>query len=194
LAGELNVKAVNLVVGDAAAAGRFGIVERLAVNARAAGPRLGRGVQAAIKAAKAGDWRRDGDVVVVVTPDGDVPLEAGEYDLVTVVESADAATTDTPTVAAAVLPGGGFVVLDLALTPDLEAEGYARDVIRDVQDARKAAGLEVADRINLTLGVPADRIADVETHRTLISEETLAVALTVEASTATDRQIAVTKA
>ena len=42
---------------------------------------------------------------------------------------------------------GGFVILDTALDDDLLAEGYARDVIRSVQDARKAADLDIADRI-----------------------------------------------
>nr|WP_286219553.1 class I tRNA ligase family protein [Paraoerskovia sediminicola] len=54
LAAELNVKDVDLVALDEEVTARFGIVQRLAVNARAAGPRLGRGVQAVIKAAKAG--------------------------------------------------------------------------------------------------------------------------------------------
>ncbi|QAY70523.1 isoleucine--tRNA ligase [Xylanimonas protaetiae] len=190
---ELNVKDVELVQADAGTAERFGIVERLAVNARAAGPRLGRGVQAVIKGAKAGAWARDAaGVVVVTTDDGEVPLLETEYELTTVVggsSSDDAAAA----LAAAVLPGGGFAVLDLALTPELEAEGYARDVVRDVQDARKAAGLEVGDRIDLVIAVPADRVAAVEAHAGLIGAETLAVSLTVTAAEG-DRTIAVTKA
>ena len=175
LTSELNVKSVDLVPADADASARFGITERLAVNARAAGPRLGRGVQAVIKAAKAGAWRKDADGSVVVTTDGgDEPLLDAEYELTTVV--GDEAGED---VAASVLPGGGFVVLDLALDDALRAEGYARDVVRDVQDARKAAGLEVSDRIDLELDVPAEHVAAVEAHRELIARETLAVSLTV---------------
>ena len=52
-----------------------------------------------------------------------------------------------PASAAAALPTGGFVILDTALDDDLLAEGYARDAIRAVQDARKAADLDIADRI-----------------------------------------------
>ncbi|MDO8151867.1 isoleucine--tRNA ligase [Isoptericola sp. b408] len=174
LTGELNVKAVDLVLADAAASERFGITERLAVNARAAGPRLGRGVQAVIKAAKAGAWHQADGEVVVTTDDGDVPLLASEYELTTVV--GDEAGAD---VAASVLPGGGFVVLDLALDDALRAEGYARDVVRDVQDARKAAGLEVSDRIALTLEVPAGDVEAVEAHRDLVMRETLATSMTV---------------
>jgi isoleucyl-tRNA synthetase len=194
LTGELNVKAVDLVPLDSGTAERFGITERLAVNARAAGPRLGRGVQAVIKAAKAGSWERVVDAsgteqVVVSTDDGQVPLQEGEYELNTVV--ADGAATAE--VAASVLPGGGFAVLDLALDAGLLAEGYARDVVRDVQDARKAAGLEVSDRIDLELDVPAAHVADVEAHRELVMRETLAVTLEVVPVDGGPRAVRVTK-
>ncbi|WP_402467694.1 isoleucine--tRNA ligase [Isoptericola aurantiacus] len=189
LTGELNVKSVDLAVADADAAARFGITERLAVNARAAGPRLGRGVQGVIKAARSGAWRRGDDgAVVVTTDDGDVPLLEPEYELTTVV--GDAAGEE---VAASVLPGGGFVVLDLALDDALRAEGYARDVVRDVQDARKAAGLEVSDRIALELDVPSAHVADVEAYRDLVRRETLAASLTVTGVDGGERAVRVAK-
>ncbi|GIG28037.1 isoleucine--tRNA ligase [Cellulomonas marina] len=177
LAAELNVKDVELVAADEAAAAAHGIAQRLAVNARAAGPRLGRGVQAVIRAARDGAWRVEGATVVVTTPDGDVPLEPAEYELTTVVAVAEGG--EGPTAAAAVLPGGGFAVLDLVLDDELRAEGYARDVVRAVQDARKAAGLQVGDRIALTLGVPAEHVAAVEAHRAFVADETLATTLVV---------------
>ncbi len=176
LAGELNVKQVELVHDDESTAARFGISRRLAVNARAAGPRLGRAVPGVIRAATGGAWAEGPDGSVIVTVDGQtVPLEAGEYELTTVV----AGGADGE-VAAAVLPGGaGFVVLDLAVDDELRAEGVARDVVRAVQDARKAAGLNVSDRIDLTLGVPAEQVAAVEVHRAFVARETLAVSLVV---------------
>ena len=177
VATELNVKDVALVADDEASAERFGITRRLAVNARAAGPRLGRAVQGVIGAARAGAWREDATGVVVVEVDGaDVPLESGEYELTTVVTAGEAGAD----VAAAVLPGGaGFVVLDLALDDELRAEGYARDVVRVVQDARKAAGLQVSDRITLTVTVPAAQVAAVEAHAAMVARETLATAVSV---------------
>jgi len=175
LASELNVKQVVLVHDDEATAARYGVARRLAVNARAAGPRLGRAVQGVIRAAKEGAWAEGPDGSVVVTVDGAaVPLEAGEYELTTVV-----AGGGDGEVAAAVLPGGGFVVLDLALDDELRAEGVARDVVRAVQDTRKAAGLNVSDRIDLTLGVPAAQVAAVEAYRDFVARETLAVSLVV---------------
>ena len=121
--------------GDAAGRGRrrgasrSACRERLTVNARAAGPRLGRDVQAVIKASKAGDWSVDTPGVVTC---GGVKLEPGEYTIETVVADGAGAT--------ATLPGGGFILLDTAVTPELAAEGLARDVIRAVQQARRTAG------------------------------------------------------
>ncbi|WP_036966519.1 isoleucine--tRNA ligase [Promicromonospora kroppenstedtii] len=190
---ELNVKEVRLVAFSPEVAASFGVTERLAVNARAAGPRLGRGVQAVIKAAKAGDWSKtEAGAVVVATADGDVELLETEYELTTVVGGDAAEAGAEPTTAASVLAGGGFVVLDLELDDALRAEGYARDVVRDVQDARKAAGLQVADRIALDLTVPAEWVGAVEAHRELVSRETLATSLDV--TVGAERAVAVTKA
>ncbi|MDQ1203724.1 isoleucyl-tRNA synthetase [Microbacterium sp. SORGH_AS 862] len=138
---ELNVKAIELVDLGEHTATEYGITHRLTVNARAAGPRLGKLVQQVIRSAKDGDWsERDG----VVTAGG-IALEPAEYDLVF-------ETSGRPEgEALAVLGGGGFVLLATATTPALEAEGLARDVIRAVQDTRKAAGFEVSDRIRLVL-------------------------------------------
>ncbi|WP_084040431.1 isoleucine--tRNA ligase [Demequina sp. NBRC 110053] len=167
IAAELNVKSVELQSVDAFTAAHP-VEQRLSVNARAAGPRIGKDVQAAIKGAKSGDWSRlaGGDVV-----SGGIALVKGEFELTTVIGSGGKDAQE----AAAVLPSGGFVLLDTGITADLEAEGYARDVVRTVQDARKAAGLKVSDRIRLTLRVPVDRVGDVEAWRSLISRETLAV-------------------
>ena len=72
------------------------------------------------------------------------------------------------------LPGGGFVVLDTALTPELEAEGTARDLVRAVQQARRDAGLDVSDRITVSIKAPAAVLAAARTHETLLAQETLA--------------------
>ncbi|GAA5029678.1 isoleucine--tRNA ligase [Microbacterium fluvii] len=138
---ELNVKAVELVELSDEVADRYGISQRLSVNARAAGPRLGKQVQHVIAGARAGLWEATAEGVVV---DG-VALEPGEYDLT--LEAGGVAEGT----AIALLKDGGFVLLDTTTTDELEAEGLARDVIRAVQDTRKAAGFEVSDRIRLRL-------------------------------------------
>ena len=99
---------------------------------------------------------------------GGLALEEGEYTLETVAGSED---TDSVT---GMLPGGGFVVLDTAVTPELAAEGLARDLVRAVQQARRNADLDVSDRIALAIsGSTAVQDAARE-HEALIAGETLA--------------------
>ncbi len=157
VADEVNVKAVEFV-DDLA-----GWCEQvLTVVPRALGPRLGGAVQGVIKAVKAGDWSLvDGAPVA-----GGVALLDGEYELKLV--AADPARS-------APLPGGeGVVVLDTAVTPELAAEGLARDVVRVVQQARREAGLDVADRISLTVEAGAEILAAVDRFRDFVAAETLA--------------------
>jgi len=139
---ELNLKAVSFAQLTDSSATEFGVTSRLSINARAAGPRLGKTVQQAIAGARSGDWS---EVDGVVTSGG-IELVAGEYELVM-----EASSDTDGGVALALLPSGGFVLLETTLTPELEAEGLARDVIRAVQDTRKAADLQVSDRIRLNL-------------------------------------------
>jgi isoleucyl-tRNA synthetase len=175
IADEVNVREVTLLDVADAAAQQIGVSERLTVNARAAGPRLGQDVQAVIRASKSGDWSVD--TLGVVTCGG-VKLEPGEFMVETVVADGAGAT--------AMLSGGGFIVLDTAVTPELAAEGLARDVVRAVQQARRTADLEVSDRITLTVaGTPAARGA-MAAHQQLISSETLATALELVEATALD--------
>ena len=72
------------------------------------------------------------------------------------------------------LPGGGFVVLDTEVTPELAAEGLARDLVRAVQQARRDAGLDVSDRISLTVLGDQQVWEATVAHQALIVEETLA--------------------
>ena len=76
------------------------------------------------------------------------------------------------------------------MTPELAAEGLARDVVRAVQQARKDAGLDVSDRISLTIGGSAETRAAVTAHRDLIARETLATSLEVS-DAATDEPVTV---
>ncbi|MFJ4225750.1 isoleucine--tRNA ligase [Microbacterium sp. NPDC089695] len=169
---ELNVKAVELVAQSDTTAVDYGISHRLSVNARAAGPRLGKNVQTVIKAAKAGDWSEAGGVVTA----GGIALEPSEYDLV--LETSGRPEGE----ALALVPGGGFMLLDTATTPELEAEGLARDVIRAVQETRKNAGFDVSDRIALVLDfadeVEARAVADAFSVAD-VDGETLSVAYAV---------------
>jgi isoleucyl-tRNA synthetase len=63
------------------------------------------------------------------------------------------------------------------VTPELAAEGLARDVIRAVQQARRAAGLDVTDRIGLAVAGSPAAVAAMAAHRGLIARETLATSV-----------------
>jgi isoleucyl-tRNA synthetase len=158
IADELNVKAVELT-DDIAGYGRF----ELTVNAKVAGPRLGKDVQAAIKAVKAGEGVVNADGTLTAGP---AVLQSEEYSSRLV--AADPEYT-------APLPGGaGLVVLDATVTEELEAEGWAKDRIRELQELRKSAGLDVSDRISVVMSVPAERAKWAGVHRDLIAGEILA--------------------
>ena len=163
IADEVNVKKVDLT-DDVDVHGRFEIV----VNARAAGPRLGKSVQTVIKAVKAGDWTENADGVVVAAG---IELLPEEY-----TQKLVAAEPDST----AALPDGiGLVVLDSAVTEELEAEGWAKDRVRELQDARRNAGLDVSDRIKVILEVPEDRKDWAQRHGEMIAGEVLAVEFSV---------------
>jgi isoleucyl-tRNA synthetase len=159
---EVNVKDLVLS-GDPASLGEF----QLTVNPRVLGPRLGKRVQEVIKAVKAGDWSADGEVVTAAG----VELRPGEYELKLVAADPDSTT--------AVGGSGGLIALDTVVTPQLEAEGTARDVIRVIQQARRDAGLDVSDRITLVAGADGAVADAVRAHTAFIAGETLATELTV---------------
>jgi len=167
---ELNVREVVLEELRADTAEAYGIVKTLTVNARAAGPRLGKQVQQAIAAAKSGDWAMQGETVVA----GGLELVPGEYEL-----NLSVGDGSTAGGALGLLPDGGFLLLSTETTPELEAEGLARDAVRAIQEARKNAGLEVSDRIRLQLIATAPHAEALGAHTDLISAETLATELEI---------------
>ena len=158
IADELNVKAVELT-DDIDAYGRF----ELTVNARVAGPRIGKDVQAAIKAVKAGEG--------VLNPDG--TLTAGPAVLLPAEFSSRLVAAD-PEFTTALPEGSGLVVLDGTVTPELEAEGWAKDRVRELQELRRTSGLDVSDRISVVMAVPAERADWARTHAEMIAREILA--------------------
>lgn len=158
---ELNVKTVTLIEGEYSGA-HF----TLTVNARVLGPRIGKQVQTVIAAAKKGEWA---DVDGIITVAG-MELLPSEYEK-TVVIDAQSARFD----------GGMYVELDTEVTPELEAEGLVRDLIRAIQDTRRAADLDVSDRIALTLDFESsqDEAAFLSVSEIDLAHETLAVSVSV---------------
>jgi isoleucyl-tRNA synthetase len=98
-----------------------------------------------------------------------VPIESGELEVVQSARGDYAVAADA----------GYTVALDPRITPELRAEGLARELINRIQRLRKDAGLEVSDRIRLSIAADGEVEAAALAHRTFIASETLAVDLVI---------------
>ena len=165
VADELNVKRVEF----AESAERFGRW-RAKPNFKTLGPRLGPHVKAVAAALADDDGAlasrlAHGETVTIAVPGaGEIALAPADVDLVQDSVEGWGVASD----------GGLTVALELELTPELRREGSAREVVRLVQDARKAAGLDVSDRIVLGLQAHGELAEALRVHADDIAAETLA--------------------
>ncbi|MBR4415423.1 MAG: hypothetical protein IKS67_01550, partial [Victivallales bacterium] len=72
------------------------------------------------------------------------------------------------------------VALDTQLTPALIQEGWAREIVSQLQSLRKDSGLEVVDRINVRYQAPAEIAAAIEAQKAYIANEVLALSIEAE--------------
>lgn len=141
-------------------------------NFRALGKRFGKQTPTVAEAIAAADAAslsaalRDGDAMVDVPGMGAVSIS-----------SDDVIVTETPREGWSVASGEGeTVALDLHLTPELRRLGTAREAIRLIQEARKNAGLDISDRIDLTWSSTDDAVAQaLRDHGDQIAGEVLAI-------------------
>ncbi|HUG88500.1 MAG TPA: isoleucine--tRNA ligase [Actinomycetota bacterium] len=164
---ELNVKEVDLTSSAEELSGW-----RAKPSFRELGPKLGPRVQEVAAALEADDGSlagalASGETVQVELPSGPVELATGDVELRRQTREGWGVASE----------GGVTVALDLELTEALRLEGLAREVVRAVQDARKGAGLDVADRIDLALRASGDLERAIEAHEGWIRGEVLAVSL-----------------
>jgi isoleucyl-tRNA synthetase len=168
---ELNVKELRYV----AQADELGSYE-VKPNYRSLGPRFGRSmpqVAAAVAALDPGHVAsalRD-DAPVAIAIDGH-DHELGADDLLLAMKPLDGYQLERE--------GSHAVALELELDDELRREGIAREVVHAVQNARKSAGLDVEDRIALTLGGDAELLDAARAHEPYVAGETLAVAVTYD--------------
>jgi isoleucyl-tRNA synthetase len=158
LADEINVRTVTLTEDISEHAAFV-----LRPNGGVLGPRLGGDVQTVFAAAKAGDWTRGEDGTVAIAGQ---TLQPEEFDLQ--LEAVD------PTTTAGLRSNDIVVVLDTEVTPELEAEGLARDLIRHVQQARKDADLQVTDRITVQVHWSPPQIEEIRRHEPAVTSAVLA--------------------
>jgi isoleucyl-tRNA synthetase len=168
---ELNVKDVRFV----ARADELGSYE-VKPNYRTLGPRFGRHMPLAAKAVEALDAGAVAEA-----------LRAGRSVGVTVDGSEHELTADDLQLAMQPLEGyqveragSHAVALDLHLTDELRREGTAREIVHAIQNARRDAGLDVSDRIELALAGDDELLAAARAHERYVTGETLAVTLAYE--------------
>ncbi|MHC4697199.1 MAG: isoleucine--tRNA ligase [Planctomycetota bacterium] len=164
---ELNVKKVSLreSVDDM-------VTVRVEPNIKTLGAKFGRHTEAAREAISKLDGRTVEEAFAAGRPttisiDGnEVALEAEDVSL----------TRSYGTDWVGMAEGKTVVMLDKRITPVLKKEGIARDIIRNVQNLRKSAGLDIADRIELSISTPSEALRPaIDEFADYVSAETLAV-------------------
>jgi isoleucyl-tRNA synthetase len=170
VAAELNVLDVESL-GTAA-----DLVEHtLKANFRSLGKRFGAGTPAVARAVAGADA---GAVAAALRDAGSARIEVGG-ELVDLGPDDVIVTEQAKQGWSVVNEHGETIALDLELTDELRRAGVAREAIRQVQDARKNAGLEVTDRIELWWDSTDDEnVRALEDHAELIASEVLATSLT----------------
>jgi isoleucyl-tRNA synthetase len=164
---ELNVQRVEFAESAEQLAGW-----RAKPNFRALGPRLGPKVKALAGVLAADDGtvapRLAAGETVSVDVDGE-PVELGPDDV--------ELSQDVREGWGVAADGGMTVALDLELDHALRLEGLARELVRVVQDARKAAGLDVSDRIDLWVDAGEALTEALRANLDSVASETLATSI-----------------
>jgi len=175
---ELNVRRVRFV----AAAEELSSYE-VKANYRTLGPLFGKDMPLAAQAiasldpAHVATALRDGNQIGIAVSGREHTLSA--EDLVLTMRAPGGYTVERE--------GAHAVALDLAIDDDLRREGYAREVVHAVQNARKNAGLQIDDRIELALSGDIGVLDSVRAHAGYVRRETLAVELELRDDAATSR-------
>jgi len=166
---ELNVRQVRFV----AAAEELSEYE-VKANYRTLGPLFGKDMPGVAQAIAALDPARV--VAAIREGEGEVAIAVGGREH-TLSPDDVILTLKAPEGYSVEREGAHAVALDLTLDDDLRREGHAREIVHAVQNARKTAGLQIEDRIELGLAGAAALVEAAASHRDYIAGETLAVAL-----------------
>jgi isoleucyl-tRNA synthetase len=168
---ELNVRELRFV----SEADELGQVE-IKPNYRTLGPRFGKQMPlvaaavAALDPARAVESLREGRRVAVSV--GGKDHELGADDLLISMKPLEGYQVERE--------GSHAVALELSVDDELRIEGWAREIVHAVQAARRDAGLEVTDRIVLTLDGDSRLVEAARAHERYIAAETLAVEVSYE--------------
>ncbi len=161
---ELNVKQIEYVSGDA-------LSKTIKPNFRVLGKKVGKQMKAVAELIQNFDpstiqqLERDGEHVIYIEDVG--------VAFTLTLEDVEISARDIPGWSIA-SDGALTVALDLTLTPELEREGLARELVNRIQNLRKNSGLEVTDRIKVTLAENDSLSAAIHAHGAYVRSEVLA--------------------
>jgi isoleucyl-tRNA synthetase len=170
---ELNVKELDFVSEEAEL-----VSYAVKPNYRSLGPRFGKRMPQVVAALEALDPLH---VAAVMGEGGEVGINV----------EGDEHTLGADDVSMALRPLEGYqveaeaghaVALQLELDDELRREGLAREIVHAVQNARKEAGLDISDRIELTLGGDEELLAAARAHQPYIAGEVLATSVGYDAA------------
>jgi len=177
---ELNVKELDFVTDESEL-----VSYSAKPNYRALGPRFGKNMPQVAAAVEALDAAHVAEVLA----------EGGEIGIA--IDGTDHTLgPDDITLALQPLEGyeveaeaGHAVALQLELDDELRREGLAREIVHAVQNARKAAGLEITDRIDLTLAGDPDLLAAAQAHQDYLAGEVLATSVSYDGTDGAEAKI-----
>ena len=155
---ELNVKEIKFVDDIKSVADSFVYLITPKIGAR-----LGGALKDIIPAVKRGEYTIDGDKLIV----GEHALNSDEFE--------NRLTVKDGITGAALSDNTAVVVLNTELNAELIAEGLVNEVLRFIQDSRKAANLDVSDRIKLTYTADVALSNAIDTHKKRIMHDALIV-------------------
>lgn len=127
------------------------------------------------------------DAIAQFEKDGQYTLQVDGTPIVVSTEDVSIFSEDIPGWSVA-NDGNITIALDITLTDELINEGIARELINRVQNIRKSSGLEITDRINVSVSAPDGINAALSQHKTYIASQVLAanIFLTNQLSNATE--------
>ena len=175
VAGELNVRELEFVSEEAEL-----VRYQVKPNYRTLGPRFGKLMPSAAAAVEALDPSAVSEAVAGRTKLG-INVDGQEHelqpdDVLLVMKPLDSYQVESE--------AGRAVALAVELDDELRREGLAREIVHAVQNARREAGLEVTDRIVLTLGGDSELLEAAQAHQAYLAAETLATAVSYDGADA----------
>jgi isoleucyl-tRNA synthetase len=180
VAGELNVKELEFVSEEAELV-RYDVKP----NYRSLGPRFGKQMPKAAAAVEALDPGSVTDAIAGARRIG-INVDGTEHEL----QPEDVTLVMRPLDGYRVVAEAGrAVALSLELDEELRREGLAREIVHAVQNARRDAGLDVTDRIELVLGGDAELLDAARAHEAYLAGETLATSVGYDGDSAAATKI-----